>query len=67
GFAAHGRARGWDVFQALLPAAAREELFQALGGLSHGTAWFESHFDHYEELHGKDAERIREARATELA
>ncbi|MBK5924811.1 elongation factor G [Rhodovulum sulfidophilum] len=67
GFEAHGRARGWDVFQALLPAAAREELFQALGGLSHGTAWFESHFDHYEELHGKDAERIREARATELA
>lgn len=67
GFAAHPKARGWDVFQALIPAPAKEELFQALGGLSHGTAWFESHFDHYEELHGKDAERIREARAAELA
>ncbi|TCO74210.1 elongation factor G [Rhodovulum euryhalinum] len=67
GFEAHGDARGWDVFQALIPAAAKEELFQALGGLTHGTAWFEAHFDHYEELHGKDADRIREARAAELA
>ncbi|SIO42023.1 elongation factor G [Rhodovulum sp. ES.010] len=67
GFEAHMSARGWDIFQALIPAGAKEELFQALGGLTHGTAWFESHFDHYEELHGKDAERIREARAAELA
>ncbi|TCM73678.1 elongation factor G [Rhodovulum steppense] len=67
GFEAHGDARGWDVFQALIPAAARDELFQALGGLTHGTAWFESRFDHYEELHGREAERIREARAAELA
>ncbi|MBK1634297.1 elongation factor G [Rhodovulum adriaticum] len=67
GFEAHPRARGWDVFQALIPAAAKEELFQALGGLSHGTAWFEARFDHYEELHGKEADRVRQARAEELA
>ena len=67
GFEAHGEARGWDVFQALIPAPSKEELFQALAGLTQGTAWFESHFDHYEELHGKDAERIRQERAAELA
>jgi len=67
GFEAHGQARGWDVFQALIPAPSKQELFQALAGLTQGTAWFESHFDHYEELHGKDAERIRQERAAELA
>ncbi|TCP61567.1 elongation factor G [Rhodovulum bhavnagarense] len=67
GFAAHPEARGWDVFEALIPASAQEELFQALGGLTHGTAWFEARFDHYEELHGKEAERICQARAAELA
>ncbi|ARE38650.1 Translation elongation factor G-related protein [Rhodovulum sp. P5] len=67
GFEGHGKARGWDVFQALIPAPAKEELFQALGGLTHGTAWFEAQFDHYEELHGKDAEKVRQARAEELA
>lgn len=67
GFEAHTRARGWDVFQAHVPAAAKEELFQALGGMTHGTAWFEARFDHYEELHGKEAERVLKARAEDLA
>ncbi|MBN2906569.1 MAG: elongation factor G [Rhodobacteraceae bacterium] len=67
GFEGHQEARGWDVFQALIPAPAKEDLFQALGGLSHGTAWFASQFDHYEELHGKEADRVRQARAAELA
>ena len=67
GSEAHPEARGWDVFHALVPAPAREELFQSLGGLTQGTAWVESEFDHYEELHGKDAARVREERAAELA
>jgi elongation factor G len=67
GFEAHPTARGWDVFRALIPAAARDELFQSLGGLAHGTGWLESELDHYEELHAEEAERIRKAQADAVA
>lgn len=49
GFEAHESAAGWDVFQALLPQAAEDELFNALAGATRGTAWFTSDFDHYQE------------------
>ncbi|MBD3838268.1 MAG: elongation factor G, partial [Brevundimonas sp.] len=49
GFEAHESAAGWDVFQALLPQAAEDELFNALAGATRGTAWFTSTFDHYQE------------------
>ncbi|GKY86983.1 elongation factor G [Sinisalibacter aestuarii] len=49
GFEAHDSAAGWDVFQALLPMAAEDELFNALAGATRGTAWFSSSFDHYQE------------------
>jgi elongation factor G len=63
GFEAHPTARGWDVFRALIPAAAEDELFQSLGGLAHGTGWCEAELDHYEELHAEEAERVRKAQA----
>jgi len=66
GFDPHPAAKGWDVFRALLPGPMRDELFQSLGGMTHGTAWMESRFDHYEELGGKEAERIQ-AERTEAA
>ncbi len=49
GFEAHPTAAGWDVFRALIPMAVREDLAQALGGSTRGTAWFTSELDHYEE------------------
>lgn len=49
GFEAHESAAGWDVFQALLPMAAEDELFNALAGSTRGTAWFTATFDHYQE------------------
>ena len=49
GFEAHPSAAGWDVFQALLPMASEDELFNALAGATRGTAWFTSTFDHYQE------------------
>ncbi len=67
GFEPHPTAKGWDVFRALLPGPMHDELFQSLGGMTHGTAWMESRFDHYEELHGKEAERIRAERAEAAA
>ncbi len=67
GFDPNPDARGWDIFRALIPASARDELFQALGGMTHGTAWFESELDHYEELRGKEAERVRQERQEAVA
>ena len=50
GFEAHPHAKGWDIFQALLPMASEEELSRALGSATRGTAWFDSKMDHFEEL-----------------
>lgn len=58
--------RGWDVFRALLPAAAEEELMHALAGATQGTGWFEAEFDHYEEVYGREAEAISKARLEAL-
>ncbi len=49
GFEAHPTAAGWDVFQTLLPMTAEDDLFNALGSTTRGTAWFTSAFDHYQE------------------
>jgi len=48
-FEAHQRAAGRDVFSTLLPKTAEDELFNALGSSTRGTAWFTSTFDHYQE------------------
>ncbi len=66
GFDPHPSARGWDIFRSLIPSAALDELFQSLGGLSHGTAWVEAEFDHYEELHAEDAEKVKKEHAAAL-
>ncbi len=54
--------RGWDLFRALLPAAVVEDLVQALGSATQGTAWHEAGFDHHEEVYGRDADRISKDR-----
>lgn len=48
GFESHPTASGWEVFRALLPMAAEEELARSLGGATRGTAWYSSTLDHYE-------------------
>ncbi|MFZ1726079.1 MAG: elongation factor G [Albidovulum sp.] len=55
--------RGWDIFRALLPASTTEDLVMALGSATQGTAWHEAEFDHYEELYGREAERISKEHA----
>jgi elongation factor G len=67
GFDPHPIAKGWDIFRALLPAASEDSLLQALGGLTQGTAWIESSFDHYEEVRGKEAERITQSKDAAMA
>ncbi len=59
--------RGWDIFRALLPASAEEELVMALGSSTQGTAWHETEFDHYEEIYGREAERISKEHASAAA
>jgi elongation factor G len=58
GFDRDPDAEGWDLFRALLPAAALPDLAPQLRAATQGVGRFESAFDHYEELYGKDAERI---------
>ena len=54
--------RGWDLFRAMLPAAAREELLTTLAATTQGTAWADARFDHFEEVYGKETEAISKAR-----
>lgn len=54
--------RGWDIFRALLPVAVIEDLVQALGSATQGSAWHEAQFDHYEEMYGREAEKISKDR-----
>ena len=63
GFDRDPACRGWDIFRALLPASAEEELVMNLGSATQGTAWHEAAFDHYEELYGREAEKISKEHA----
>ncbi len=63
GFDRDPACRGWDIFRALLPASSEEELAAGLGAATQGTAWYEPTFDHYEELYGREAERISKEHA----
>ena len=54
GFENHPSAAGWDVFSALLPMAAQDELFNSLASATRGTAWFTTEFDHYQEARRED-------------
>ncbi|MGB7321057.1 MAG: elongation factor G [Albidovulum sp.] len=63
GFDRDPMCRGWDIFRALLPAAASEEMVMALGSATQGTAWHETEFDHYEEIYGREADRIAKTHA----
>lgn len=67
GFDRDAAFRGWDVFRALLPAASEEDLIVALASATQGTAWHDTRFDHYEELYGKDAERVSRDQAEHVA
>ncbi len=64
GFEAHPQAAGWEVFNALLPAVARDDLIRSLAGITRGTGWAGFAFDHYEEVHGPLPESARRKAAS---
>jgi elongation factor G len=67
GFDRDAAFRGWDVFRALLPASVEDDLIATLASATQGTAWHETRLDHYEEMYGKDAERISREQAARMA
>ncbi len=58
GFDRDPAAPGWDLFRALLPEAALPDLAPQLRAATQGVGRYVHAFDHYEELYGKDAERV---------
>ncbi len=67
GFDADPAAKGWEIFQAIVPGSAVGGLANDIRAATQGVGWFEATFDHYEEMHGKAADRIVQDRAKEPA
>jgi elongation factor G len=67
GFDADPGCRGWEIYEALVPGSALEGFGNDIRAATQGVGWFASTFDHYEELHGKAADRIVQERAREPA
>lgn len=67
GFDRDPSAKGWDIFQALLPAPALDGLINTLRSATQGLGYYTSTFDHYEELYGREAETIVAEQATALS
>ncbi|MCB2113152.1 MAG: elongation factor G [Parvularculaceae bacterium] len=66
GFDARKGWPGWDSVTAMMPEASIQDLIIELRSITQGAASFESRFDHYEELHGKDADLVVQDRRREL-
>ncbi len=67
GFDRDPDAKGWDIFRAMLPGGVLEDLIRELRSATRGVGRFEAEFDHYQELYGRDADRIVETRKEEAA
>ena len=58
GFDRDETAKGWDIFRALVPGGALDELARSLRSATQGIGYFDKSFDHFEELYGKEADAI---------
>jgi len=67
GFDRDETAKGWDIFRALVPGGALDELARALRSATQGIGYFSKTFDHFEELYGKEADAIVRAHGTQRA
>jgi elongation factor G len=67
GFDANPDAKGWEIYEALVPGSALEGFGNDIRAATQGVGSFVATFDHYEELHGKLADRIVQERASEPA
>ena len=62
GFDARDGWNGWDQINAHIPAAEMQDLITEIRSLSLGIGTFESAFSHFQELTGRDADRVVQAR-----
>jgi elongation factor G len=67
GFDTDSANKGWEVFDAVIPGSALAPIANDIRAATQGVGWFEAAFDHYDELHGKAADRIVQERAREPA
>ena len=67
GFDRDPDAKGWDVFRALLPGGILGDLAGQLRSVTQGVGSFETTFDHFQEIYGKEAAKISEARTEKRA
>jgi len=58
GFDRNEKVKGWDIFRALVPGSALDELARSLRSATQGMGFFSKSFDHFEELYGKEADAI---------
>lgn len=58
GFERDESTEGWDVFRALIPGSALDELSHSLRSATQGIGHFSKLYDHFEELYGKEADAI---------
>lgn len=58
GFDRDETAKGWDIFRALVPGSAFDELARSLRSSTQGIGYFSRSFDHFEELYGKEADAV---------
>ncbi|QND52350.1 elongation factor G [Phyllobacterium sp. 628] len=63
GFDRDETAKGWDIFRAIIPGAALDDLARSLRAATQGIGHFSKAFDHFEELYGKEADAIINAHA----
>ncbi|CAN7444290.1 elongation factor G [Phyllobacterium sp. LjRoot231] len=63
GFDRDETAKGWDIFRALVPGSALDELARSLRSATQGIGTFSKAFDHFEELYGKEADAVISAHA----
>jgi elongation factor G len=64
GFDRDETAKGWDIFRALVPGNALDDLARSLRSATQGIGTFTKSFDHFEELYGKEADAIISAYAS---
>lgn len=67
GFDADPDASGWEIYQAMIPGGELHSFGNDVRAATQGVGHFEAELDHYEELHGKAAERIVREHAEEVA
>jgi elongation factor G len=61
GYDAKPHWQGWDTVSAYLPQAEMQDLIVELRSLTQGVGFFNAHYDHLQEVVGKEAERLVQA------